>query len=100
MVRDDLEIFFSDFAKEVEYIGEEAKKLPAIFRTKSDLVLEGMSGVESSVPVLLVKREDVPYLHIGDIFVVDGVRYSVIQIEYSNEYIFKAYLSKDKRPLF
>ena len=100
MVRNDLEIFFSDFAKEVEYIGEEAKKLPAIFRTKSDLVLEGMSGVESSVPVLLVKREDVPYLHIGDIFVVDGVRYNVIQIEYSNEYIFKAYLSKDKRPLF
>lgn len=100
MVRDDLEVFFSDFAREVEYRGEGAKRLPAIFRTKSDLVLEGMSGVESSVPALLVKREDVPHLQAGDIFVVDDTSYTVIQIEYKNEYVLKAYLSKDKRPLF
>ncbi len=103
-VASDLDLFLNgdDFATPVLYIGSGgvSKEILAVFLTKTDLLMEGIGGVESSLPAVLVKRSDVDGIANGDLFEIEGVRYTVIQTEYRDDLILKAYLSKDTRPLF
>ncbi len=103
-VLEDLDIFLNldDFAETVNYTDSSgvSKEAPAIFLTKTDLLLENMNGTESSIPAVLVKKRDLPDVRNGDVFTINGTIYTVIQTEYKNDFIIKAYLSKDDRPLF
>jgi len=100
----DLDIFLNlgDFAQNVNYTDSSgvSKEVPAIFLTKTDLLLENMNGTESSIPAVLIKRRDLPDVRNGDIFTINGTSYTVIQTEYKDDLVIKAYLSKDNRPLF
>ncbi|NPA64052.1 MAG: hypothetical protein GXO16_03660 [Epsilonproteobacteria bacterium] len=103
-LQSDLDIFvgvdeFADMVQYVDSAGVE-KEIPAIFVEKSDLVLENYAGSETSIPALILKRNDAPTLHNGELFIVDGKPYSVIHVEFKDEFVLKAYLSKDSRPLF
>ena len=100
----DLDIFLNlgDFAETVNYTDSSgvSKEVPAVFLTKTDLLLENMNGTESSIPAVLVKKRDLPDVKNGEIFAINGTSYTVIQTEYKDDFIIKAYLSKDNRPLF
>ena len=103
-VLEDLDIFLNlgDFAQTVKYTNSSgvSKEIPAIFLIKTDLLLENMNGTESSIPAVIVRKRDLPDVKNGDVFTVNGTSYIVIQTEYKDDLIIKAYLSKDNRPLF
>ena len=100
----DLDIFLNlgDFAQTVIYTDSSgvSKEVPAIFLIKTDLLLENMNGTESSIPAVLVKKTDIADVRNGDVFTINGTSYTVIQTEYKDDLVIKAYLSKDNRPLF
>ena len=100
----DLDVFLNtdEFAETVVYTDESgnSKEIPAIFLTKTDLFSEDMNAIESSIPAVLIKRKDLANVKNGDIFTINDIEYTVIQTEYKDDLIIKAYLSRDFRPRF
>ena len=101
MIDKDLESCFSlnEFGTEaVHYFNNASEILNVIFDEKTDVVLDkgGYSGIEATVPSLLVNSKRSNNINHDSIFVIDRSEYGVIELEKQSDGTTKIYLDRKR----